>query len=116
HLQAPPTRVELPLEINGVVVRHMTESDLTNILLRRSQPRDLRRPAEAVVATRAGLIVGAAWYTSSVTPEQPWYHAVEPHLILPARATASFFVVPGDKAAAWAIARSATDQLASSGV
>jgi len=116
HLQAPPTPVEFPFEINGIVVRYMEESDLTNMLLRRSQPRDLPQPTEAVVATRAGQIVGAAWYTSSVTPEQPWYHAVEPHLILPARATASFFVVPGDKAAAWAIAKSATDRLATTGV
>jgi hypothetical protein len=116
HLQAPPTPIEFPFEINGIVVRYMEESDLTNVLLRRSQPRDLRHPAEAVVATRAGQIVGAAWYTSSVTPEQPWYQVVEPHLIPPARATASFFVVPGDKAAAWAIAKSAADQLASSGV
>jgi hypothetical protein len=116
HLRIPSTPVEFPMETNGVVVRDMTGGDLANVLLRRSQPRVLYHPTEAMVATRAGQIVGAAWYTSSVTPERPWYEVVEPHVIFPARATASFFVVPGEKAAAWAIAKGATDRLASSGV
>lgn len=116
HLQAPPTPIEFPIEVNGIVVRYLEESDLRNLLLRRSKPLDLPQPVEAVVATRAGEIVGAAWYTSSVTPEQPWYEAVEPHLIRPARATANLFVVPGQKAAAWTLVKSAADRLATIGV
>lgn len=116
RLKPPATPVEFPLETNGVVVRYMNESDLANMQVKRHQPRDLRHLAEAVVATRAGQIVGAAWYTDAVTLEQPWYAAVEPHVISPARLTENIFVVPGDKAAAWAIAKSATDRLATTGV
>jgi hypothetical protein len=116
HLKPPPAPVEFPVETNGVVVRYMEESDCTNLQVMRYQPRDLRHLAEAVVATRAGRIVGAAWYTDSVTEQQPWYQAVKPHLIPPARLTENIFVVPGDKAAAWAITKSASDRLATTGV
>jgi hypothetical protein len=69
-----------------------------------------------MVATRQGRIVGAVWYTKSVAVEQPWHVAVEPHLVQPALLTSNIFIVPGDKAAAWALAKSATDQLAATGV
>jgi hypothetical protein len=69
-----------------------------------------------MVATRQGRIVGAVWYTKSVAVEQPWYVAVEPHLVQPALLTSNIFVVPGDKAAAWVLAKSATDQLAATGI
>ena len=116
HLRPPSTPVELPAETNGIVVRYMTESDLANPYIRRYQPRRLRHPYEAVIAARAGRIVGAAWYTNAVTPEQPWYRAVEPHLIPPARLHENMFVLPGDKAAAWALAKTATDRLATTGI
>ena len=116
YLRPPATPVEFPLEANGIVVRYMNDSDRTNLQVQRYQPRDLRHLAEAVVATRAGQIVGAAWYTDSVTAEQPWYRAVEPHLIPPAQLTENIFVVAGDKAAAWAIAKGASDRLATAGV
>jgi hypothetical protein len=116
HLQPPSTPVELPAETNGIVVRYMKESDLANIHIRRYQPRNLRPPYEALVAARAGQIVGAAWYTDTVTADQPWYRAVEPHLIPPARLHENFFVLPGDKSAAWAIAKTATDRLATTGI
>ncbi len=115
HLTPPSTPVEFPIDVNGVVVRAMTDGDLADPQVRRYQPRDLRHLTEAVVATRGAQVVGAAWYTA-VTSEQPWYAAVEPHLTAPARLTENIFVVPGDKGAAWAIAKSATDRLATSGV
>lgn len=115
YLTPPASPVTFPVATNGVVVRDMRDSDRTNIHIQRYRPRKLRHLREAVVATRAGQIVGAAWYTS-VTAEQPWYHAVEAHLILPALNTENIFVVPGDKAAAWALAKSVTDQLATTGV
>lgn len=115
HPTPPATPVTFPIATNGVVVREMTDSDRTNVHIQRYQPRNRRHLREAVVATRAGRIVGAAWYTS-VTAEQPWYHAVEAHLILPARNTENIFVVPGDKAAAWALAKAATDRLATAGI
>lgn len=115
YLKPPPQPVEFPVETNGVVVRHMLESDLADIRVKRHEPRDARLSG-AVVATRQDQIVGAAWYMDSVTAEQPWSQAVERHLVAPARFTSNIFVVPGDKAAAWAIAKSATDQLATAGV
>ena len=115
HLKPPATPVEFPIEVNGVVVRPMTEGDLTDPQVRQYQPRDLRHLTEAVVATRAGKIVGAAWYTG-VTPAQPWYAVIRPHLVTPACLTENIFIVPGDKAAAWAIAKGATDRLATTGV
>ena len=116
YLKPPATPVEFPIETNGVVVRQLTESDRADIRIRRHEPHDVDRLAAAVVATRQGQIVGAAWYTDSVTAEQPWYRAVQPHLILPALFDANIFVVPGDKAAAWAISKHATDRVASTGV
>ena len=116
HLRPPSTPVELPTETNGIAVRYMMGSDLANIHIRRYQPRNLRHPYEAVVAARAGQIVGAAWYTDAVTADQPWYRAVEPHLIPPARLHENMFVLPGDKAAAWALAKTATDRLATTGI
>jgi hypothetical protein len=116
HLQPPLTPVELPAETNGIVVRYMNDGDLADLHIRRYHPPHLRRPYEAMVAARAGQIVGAAWYTDAVTADQPWYRAVEPHLILPARLHENMFVRPGDKAAAWAIAKTATDRLATTGV
>ncbi len=116
HLKPLPTAVTLPVETNGIVVRSMREDDLLDLRVKRYEPRDIARLSEAVVATRNGHIVGAAWYTDSVSAEQPWYRAVEPHLIRPARLTANIFVVPGDKGAAWAIAKSASERLATIGV
>jgi hypothetical protein len=116
HLQPPATPVELPTETNGIVVRCMTESDLADIHIRRYQPRNLPHPYEAMVAARTGKVVGAAWYTNAVTADQPWYRAVEPHLIRPARLHENMFAVPGDKAAAWALAKTATDRLATTGI
>jgi len=108
--------VELPVETNGLVVRQMLESDLRDPRVKRHEPHEVDRLREAVVATRQGRIVGAAWYTDSVTAEQPWYRAVEPHLVQPAWFDANIFVVPGDKGAAWAISKHATDRVAARGV
>jgi hypothetical protein len=116
HLEPPPEAVEFPIEANGIVVRAMTERDRADILIRRREPRAVQGPCEGMVATRDGRIVGAAWYADTVTAKQPWYRTAEPHLILPARLTASMFVVPGDKGAAWALTKSASDRLASAGV
>lgn len=116
YLKPPAAPFELPIETNGVVVRQLSESDRADVRIKRHEPHDNDRLAEAVVATRHGQIVGAAWYTDSVNAGQPWYRAVEPHLILPALFDANIFVVPGDKAAAWAISKYATDRVASTGV
>jgi hypothetical protein len=112
----PATPIVLPVEMNGVVVRRLTASDAQDLQIKWHEPRDVDRVAVAVVATRQGQIVGAAWYTDAVTPDQPWYQAVQPHLALPALSDANLFVVPGDKAAGWAISKIATDQVASRGV
>jgi hypothetical protein len=69
-----------------------------------------------MVATREGRIVGAVWYADAVNEEQAWYTAVRSRLILPARLTVNMFVVPGEKAAAWAMAKYANDRLAAAGV
>lgn len=116
HPNPPSVPVEFPVETNGIAVRQMTERDRADARIRRYEPRDIQGPCEAMLATRGSQIVGAAWYTDAVTAEQPWYQAVEPHLIPPARFAANIFVVPGDQAAAWALAKSATDRLATMGV
>jgi hypothetical protein len=116
YYKPPSAPVELSVEANGLIVRHMTESDRRDAWVRRHEPHDIDRLAEAFVATRREHIVGAAWYTDSVTPDQPWYRAVEPHLVLPAWLDANIFVVPGDKGAAWAIAKTAADCLGAAGI
>jgi hypothetical protein len=116
YFQPPATPAQFPVETNGLVVRQMTPSDLDDVRVKRHEPHDVDRLAHAIVATRQGQIVGAAWYTDSVSPKQPWYHAAEPHLIFPALFDANIFVVPDDKGAAWAISKYATDHVASSGV
>jgi hypothetical protein len=116
YLTPPAAPVEFPIETNGLVVRQMMESDLRDPRVKRHEPHEVDRLREAVVATRQGQIVGAAWYTDSVTAEQPWYRAVEPHLIRPAWFDANIFVVAGDKGAAWAISKHATDRVATQGV
>lgn len=115
-LKAPPTPLQLPVEMNGLVVRQMTARDREERRVARHEPPDMDRLALGVVATRHNQIVGAAWYTDTVTPAQPWYAATEPHVIRPALLDANLFVVPGEKAAGWAISKSATDALASTGV
>jgi len=113
----PPARpVRLPAELNGVVVRQMEPSDLHNPRVRWHEPAIAYRWTEAIVATRDGQIVGAAWYVDAVNAAQPWYRAVEPHLAAPARFAVNLFVAPGDKGAAWALGRTATDALATDGV
>lgn len=116
QLEAPATPVRFPVEANGVVVRRMQASDLLDLRVRRHEPPIAHALADGVVAILDGRMVGAAWYTDSVGTQQPWYHAVEPHLRLPARLTANIFVVPGAKGAAWALAKTATDALATDGV
>ena len=116
HLKPSPEPVEFPIETNGIVVRLMTERDRVETLIRRYEPRGVRGPCEGMMATRGSRVVGAAWYADTVTAVEPWYRAVEPHLIPPARFTAGIFVVPGNKGAAWALAKSASDRLASAGV
>ena len=125
---APQSRpVMLPVETKGIIVRRMTNNDVPTVALLmpfeldqrplRERRRRLRhRLADAIVATREGRIVGAAWYVDSVHEDQPWYRSVERHLVSPARLTANIFAVPGEKGAAWAVAKQANDQLASAGV
>jgi hypothetical protein len=115
-LKPPATPVHLPTELNGVVVREMQASDLEDPSVRWHEPDTPYRLSEGVVATRAGQIVGAAWYVDSVNATQPWYRAIEPHLMLPARFAVNLFVAPDDRGAAWALGRTATDALASAGV
>ena len=112
----PSVPVELPVEVKGLIVRHMTEHDRRDAWVRRHEPDDIGCLAEAFVATRREQIVGAAWYTHSVTPAQPWYRAAEPHLVPPAWLDANLFVVPGDKGAAWAISKTAADYLGAAGI
>jgi len=112
----PAAPVQLPVETNGVVVRQMTDSDRRVPGVRRHEPEDMAHLALGVVATRQGEIVGAAWYTDAVRPQQPWYAAVQPHLRERSLVDANLFVVPGEKAAAWALSKNATDYLATQGV
>jgi len=127
HLVPPSQPVKLPIDTNGISVRHMSAGDIDQVArllpfdldrrpLRERRQRLRARLADAIVATRANRIVGAAWYMNTVNAQQPWYRAVEPHLIHPARFTANIFAVAGEKGAAWAIAKLANDQLAAAGV
>ena len=84
--------------------------------IRRYEPATPHRLSDGVVAIRDGQIVGAAWYTDTVTAAQSWFKVVEPRLIAPARFTANIFVVPGDKGAAWALMKTASECLATAGV
>jgi hypothetical protein len=116
HLKLPPVPVTLPVEVNGIVVRQMTAHDRDDLRVRRREPREADRLLLGVVGTRNGQIVGAAWYTDYVSPAQPWYRAVEPHLIQPALYDTNIFAVPGEKGAAWTIFKTATDVLATRGI
>jgi hypothetical protein len=115
-LKAPANPRHLPVEDKGIVVRVMEDSDRADLRLRRHEPPEARGPCEAIVATSQGRIVGAAWYADVVTAEQPWFAAVRPHVIAPARFTASIFVAPGEKAAAYTLAKTGSDWLATKGV
>jgi hypothetical protein len=108
--------VTLPVEVNGIVVRQMTRRDRDDLRVRRHEPREADRLLLGVVGERDGRIVGAAWYTDYVNPAQPWYQAVEPHLIQPAWYDTNIFAVPGEKGVAWTIFKTATDVLATRGI
>ncbi len=99
-----------------MVVRQMTAHDRDDLRVRRHEPREADRLLLGVVGTRNGQIVGAAWYTDYVSPVQPWYRAVEPHLIQPVWYDTNIFAVPGEKGAAWTIFKTATDVLATRGI
>jgi hypothetical protein len=116
YLQPPPTPVTFPADANGVRLRKMEPGDLKDHRIRRYKPAMPHSLSDGIIALRDGQIVGAAWYTDTVTAAQPWYEAVAPHLIPPARFTANIFVVPGDKGASWALAKTASECLASTGV
>jgi len=116
HLTPPPLPVAFPVERNGLVVRQMQPSDLRDLRVRRYEPAVPHTLSDGVVAVRDGRVVGAAWYTDSVNAQQPWYDVVRPHVVSPARFTANLFVVPGDKGAAWALAKAASDCLAVAGI
>ena len=116
HLKPPPTPLTFPADANGVMVREMEPADLSDQRIQRYEPATPHCLSDGVVAIRDGRIVGAAWYTDAVSATQSWFKAVEPHLIPPARLTANIFVVPGDKGAAWALAKTASECLATAGV
>lgn len=125
---SPVTRaVELPVEVNGFLVRRMSEVDLDRVaqlipsdLTLRSfavRRRMLRQCLEeSFVVIREGNIVGASWYTAAVNRRQPWYRLLEGDLISPLRLNVGIFVIPGAKGAAWTLARTASDVLAARGV
>lgn len=116
QLKAPAVPVTLPVEMNGMVVRQMTARDRDNLRLRRQEPREVDDLALGFVVTRDDQIVGAEWYTDSVHPGEEWYPVVEPHLIPPAWFDANMFVVSGEKGAAWALFKTATGVVATSGI
>jgi hypothetical protein len=116
HPKPPAQPLSLPTEQRGVVVRAATPADAADSHMRQHRPRDEQPVTDLFVATRDGQIVGAAWYTDVVTPSQPWYAAVAPHLELPAVFTANLFVVPGDKGASWALLKTANEALAQRGI
>lgn len=116
YLKPPSIPIIFPADTNGVMVREMEPGDLNDQRVSRYEPATPHRLSDGIVAIRDGRIVGAAWYTDAVTPAQSWYQAVEPHLIPPTRFTANIFVVPGDKGAAWALAKTASECLATTGV
>jgi hypothetical protein len=115
-LKVPAKPVHLPVEDKSIAVRLMEPVDRTDLRLRQHEPPESRGPCDAIVATSQGRIVGAAWYADVVTAEQPWFEAVRPHVVEPSRFTASIFVVPGEKAAAYTIAKAGSDWLATKGV
>lgn len=115
------------VEINGVVVRDMTEADLP--VVARHMPVELgfRSTAERVDALRRCLpdgvvglrddqLIGAAWFADAVGPEQEWWRAVAPHLEGDARLARGIFVVAGEKQATWALVKQANGRLADRGV
>ena len=117
RLMPPATPVVLPADANGVTLRRAQTADRRDLQVRRHEPPDARGAAvDVFVAVRQDRIVGAAWYVDAVTPAQPWYAAVAPHVAAPARFTANIYVRPGEKGAAWALAKTASDVLAASGV
>lgn len=104
------------LQHNDILVRPMEERDLADPIVRRYEPREVECLCEALVATRHGQIVGAAWYADAVTPQQPWYDVVEPFLEWPAWLGASIFVAPDAKGAGWALTQYANMRVAAAGV
>jgi hypothetical protein len=116
QLKPPAAPVTLPVETNGMIVRQMTARDRDNLPLRRQEPWEINDLALGFVITRDDQIIGAEWYTDSVRPGEEWYPVVEPHLLPPAWFDANMFVVPGEKGAAWALFKTATDVVATSGV
>jgi hypothetical protein len=127
NLQPPSVPMEFPIQVNGLTVRHMVEGDLDEVArlmpfellpnhARKRRERLRRRLEEAIVVIRDNHVVGANWYADRVTPEQPWYSFVEPHIIPPARLAEMLFVVPGEKAAGWAMSKYASDRLATIGI
>lgn len=127
RIAPPAVPTHLPVEIDGLTVRRVDESDLGALaeampfeLLRRG-PADRRaclreRLPCGLVALRDGRLAGAAWYLDRVEASQPWYEAVRAEVEPPARFTAAVFVVPGEKAAAWTLSRVAADWLGQDGV
>jgi hypothetical protein len=117
HLVTPTVPPVLPAETKGLVVRRIEAEDLHDLDIRRCNPAAARTAAgDVLVAVRQGRVVGAAWYLDTVTPLQPWYRVVEPHLIRPARFTENIFVRPGEGGAGWALAKMASDVLGAAGV
>ena len=116
-LTPPATPVALPTQANGVTLRRAQAADRSDLQVRRHEPPEAHGTAvDSFVAERQDRIVGAAWYVDAVTPAQPWYAAVVPHVTAPARFTANIYVRPGEKGAAWALAKTASDVLAAAGV
>lgn len=126
-LTPPETPPQLPTVENGILVREMMPEDVDRIArllpfelgrqpLRVRRQRLAQSIPDAFVAVRDGRIVGATWYSNDVTPEKPWFRAVEHQLVSPCRLTGGIFAVPGERAVAWVLARQATACLAARGV
>jgi hypothetical protein len=122
RLTPPAKPVVLPAEANGVILRRLLPEDIRDLQVQRHEPAEARRArargaaVDAFVALRRDKIVGAAWYVDAVTREQPWYGAVAPHVAAPARFAANMYVRPGEKGAAWALAKTASEILGALGV
>jgi hypothetical protein len=97
-------------------VARMLPFELGPYPLRVRQQRLEQALPDAFVVLRSEKIVGACWFLDAVTPQQRWFGAIKDHLIPPSRYTDGIFAVPGEKAAAWVLARHASDCLALRGV
>lgn len=127
YLEPEPASPLLPRDVNGFTIRPMQRESLDaaaalapasiwRLPLHRRREQVVEWLGTTLVAERGGRLVGIISYRDCSNTAEPWREILRFWLREPVWMTKFFYVVPGERGAAWALASCGNDWCASQGV